>query len=305
MKKEQLEALVEVVDAGSISGAAKNMYVSQPSLSRTIHSLEKEVGKILIKRGNRGVSLTPAGKTVYYYARSILNQFNVIEKMKDLSVDSIYSKLTVSVDSIFLKDDLILNFYNKIKTAETEMHMIETTAENVLKNVINLESEIGVLVLNDVQLPFFKRMTEINNIEIQLLDSGPLYIHLSHKDPLGQKEIVKSTDLINHAILHLPFDFFSNLNMAISIDNIQISSIHKSIVMSNYHAIIYMLNHTSSFLLGHKWHIDELKKSNIRSVQLENCDIMKNLIVIKRKKEILSDSANLFVNLLKESYCAK
>ena len=91
--------------------AAEQLYVSQPSLSRSIHSLEEEMGKELVIRSNRGVTLTPTGRLLYYYGRSILEQFQVLEKLKNLSEESIYSKLAVSVDSIFLRDDLICLLY--------------------------------------------------------------------------------------------------------------------------------------------------------------------------------------------------
>ena len=59
MKNEQLRNFIKVVDCGSINKAAEQLYVSQPSLSRSIHSLEEEMGKELVIRSNRGVTLTP------------------------------------------------------------------------------------------------------------------------------------------------------------------------------------------------------------------------------------------------------
>ena len=112
MRKEQLFQFIEVVDCGSINKAAEKLYISQPNLSRSIHALEEDMGKALIIRNNRGVTLTPTGKMLYYYARSILNQFQVLERLKELDAEQIYSQLSISVDSLFLKDDMILNFYN-------------------------------------------------------------------------------------------------------------------------------------------------------------------------------------------------
>ena len=119
------------------------------------------MGKELVIRSNRGVTLTPTGRLLYYYGRSILEQFQVLEKLKNLSEESIYSKLAVSVDSIFLRDDLILQFYNHIRSADTEIKMIETTAEEVLNNVSDMTSEIGIVILNNYQLAIFKKNDRI------------------------------------------------------------------------------------------------------------------------------------------------
>ena len=286
MKNEQLRNFIKVVDCGSINKAAEQLYVSQPSLSRSIHSLEEEMGKELVIRSNRGVTLTPTGRLLYYYGRSILEQFQVLEKLKNLSEESIYSKLAVSVDSIFLRDDLILQFYNHIRSADTEIKMIETTAEEVLNNVSDMTSEIG-----------------LKDVEMIVLGTGPLYVHINEQNPLAKGEIIDAKELVSSTYIHLPHDFFSNLNLSLTIDgSIQISSFHKTITMSNYHAIINMLNHTDAFMLGHKWQIEELKHSRIKSMQFQNCNINKSFIIIKRKREILSDAAKIFLEIINDNY---
>ena len=56
---------------------------------------------------------------------------------------------------------MILEFYKRASSAETEIHFIETTAEEVLQNVVQLRSEIGITILNDLQLGVFSKMAEI------------------------------------------------------------------------------------------------------------------------------------------------
>lgn len=303
MKNEQLRNFIKVVDCGSINKAAEQLYISQPSLSRSIHSLEEEMGKELVVRSNRGVTLTPVGRLLYYYGRSILEQFEVIEKIKNLSEETIYSKLAVSVDSIFLRDDLILQFYNRIKSADTEIKIIETTAEEVLNNVSDMTSEIGIVILNDYQLTVFKKMTELKDIDMTILGTGPLYVHISEKSPLAKDDYIDAKELLNNTYIHLPFDFFSNLNYSLTIgDNTQLSSFHKTITMSNYHAVINIINHTEAFMLGNKWQVEELKYSRIKSMQFKNCNIKKSFVIIKRKREILSDAARIFLDIINENY---
>ena len=68
----------------------------------------------------------------------------------------------------------------------------------------------------------------------------------------------EARDFLDFTLIHLPYDFFSNLNMSLTMDGVQLSSFKKTITMSNYHAIINMLNHTDAFMLGNKWQIEEL-----------------------------------------------
>ena len=258
MKTQQLQNFVEVIDSGSINKAAKKLYMTQPNVSRSIHSLEEEMGQVLLIRTNKGIQLTPAGQSLYFYAKSILTQFQMLEKLKYMNPHDLFNKLTISVDSIFLRDDLILLFYDHIRSADTEIHMFETTCEEVIENVSSLKSELGITVLNNHQLSVFKKMCELKELEYEILDSGPLYVHLNENNPLASKDKINANDLLENTYIHLPYDLFSNINLSISVDNVQLSSFTHTLTMSNYHAIIHFIKNTNAFLCGHKWQIKEL-----------------------------------------------
>lgn len=302
MKREQLQHFIDVVAAGSINKAAEKLYITQPSLSRSIKSLEDEMGKELLQRTSHGISLTSTGKIFYNYAQSIIGQFNMLERLKEFDQNEIYTQLTVSVDSIFLKDDIIFRFYKKMKSLETEIRLIETTAEAVLNNVSDGTSEVGITVLNDYQLKIFKRLAEVKELELELLGSGPLYIHFHKNSSLAQYEYIPAEELLSYIQLHLPYDFFSNLNRSLDVDNVHLSDLKKTITMSNYHAVLKMMQNTDSFLLGHKWQIDELKASHVLSKELCNSHIIKHFIILKRKKEGLSQAAKTFLELIRKDY---
>ena len=72
MRLEQLEYFVAAAEAGSISGAAQRLKVSQPAVSAAIRSLEEELGGRLFSRGNQGISLTLLGRLTCDDARKML-----------------------------------------------------------------------------------------------------------------------------------------------------------------------------------------------------------------------------------------
>src|ERR1700728_3415969 len=74
MELRHLRYFVAVADAGSLRVAAQKMHTSQPSLSRQIRDLEREVGARLLTRRARGIELTPAGRAFLDHARSVLSQ---------------------------------------------------------------------------------------------------------------------------------------------------------------------------------------------------------------------------------------
>ena len=74
MEIRQLRYFVAVADGGNLSGAARQLHVSQPPVTRQIQQLEEEVGQILFTRSSKGVELTPAGAAFLVEARKILAQ---------------------------------------------------------------------------------------------------------------------------------------------------------------------------------------------------------------------------------------
>jgi LysR family hca operon transcriptional activator len=75
MELRHLRYFVAVADAGSLTAAAEQkLHTSQPSLSRQIRDLEREVGVQLMHRGAQGIELTLAGKAFLDHARMALVQ---------------------------------------------------------------------------------------------------------------------------------------------------------------------------------------------------------------------------------------
>lgn len=302
MKINQLKNFLAIVDYGSINKAAERLYISQPALSRSIQALEKEMGKELLIRSNHGVSLTPTGRLLYYYSQSILHEIDTLEKLKMVDEKAVYAKLSFSINNIFLKDDMILRCYEKLESSETEIQMNETTAEGVFEDVSTSKSELGVMVMNEYQLSILKKRADIKNLEVTILDTGPLYIHMNENNPLSNRESIKFSELMDCTYIHLPPDFYSNLNHSIMIDDIQLTSFPKSLLISNYHAALSLLKRTNSFMVGHKWHIEELRFSKIKSLLLSDNNLKKYFIILKRNNAVLSDAAQIFLQLLEEGY---
>lgn len=80
MDLKQLSYFVKIVEEGSISGAAKKLFMSQPPLSSQMKLLETELDCTLFERGSRTIRLTEAGETLYNYSRSLLQLSNVAKQ---------------------------------------------------------------------------------------------------------------------------------------------------------------------------------------------------------------------------------
>ena len=80
MTLQQLRYAITIADSGSMNEAAKQLFVSQPSLSGMMKELEEQLGIDIFIRSNRGIMITPEGEEFLGYARQVIDQFSLLEK---------------------------------------------------------------------------------------------------------------------------------------------------------------------------------------------------------------------------------
>lgn len=79
MKLHQLQALVGVVEHGSIRAAARDMHLTQAALTKSLRTLEEDTGVALIVRKSRGVVLTEAGQRLHARAKLVTRQITLAQ----------------------------------------------------------------------------------------------------------------------------------------------------------------------------------------------------------------------------------
>jgi LysR family transcriptional regulator, regulator of abg operon len=102
VKLQRIEHFIEVVDAGSIRGAARRLGISQPGLSRSLQQLEEDLGVRLVERGVRGASLTLAGRTFLARARVAQTELRKAADEARSSVDEGSELLTFGMSPVAL-----------------------------------------------------------------------------------------------------------------------------------------------------------------------------------------------------------
>ena len=110
MDMKQLEFFVTACERGSLSKAAECLYTSQPNISKNIRSLERELGRPLLKRSGTGVQPTVYGKTVLEYARLILKNAAAISSM---AVPEETNSLCISAYPSNMVARLLVDFYRQ------------------------------------------------------------------------------------------------------------------------------------------------------------------------------------------------
>lgn len=79
MTINQLKYIIAISKVNSINEAAKKLYISQPSLTNALQSLENEVGFDIFIRSKSGISLTVKGAEFLGYAKSVVEQYEILD----------------------------------------------------------------------------------------------------------------------------------------------------------------------------------------------------------------------------------
>ena len=301
VKLAQLECFVAVIDNGSINKAADQLFVTQPALSRMLKSLEEEMGNQLLFRKSQGVVPTKEGKMLYNYAQSILSEVRNLDKIKN--INEMFTELTVSVYSMFIKSQLFIEFKNSCGSDDTSISIENVIIQQMIENLLSGISEIGLAVLSDMELPEVQRVARVKNLNIEILDHSPLYVHIGKGNPLCQKEKLQFKDLLDMTFLHLPFDDYSRSRLEMVVDGLGISDFQKQMTVNNYSVLRSMIKETDCFLLGNFWQKADLDCFGVASKQIENCQVQMHLAIITANGgKYLSPEAVKFSEIIKQYY---
>lgn len=303
IKFSQIKSFVTVVECGSINKAAEQLFITQPTLSRILKSLENEIGKQLLYRQNQGVVPTREGKLLYRYAQSILAELSIIDRLKNNNIDELFSELSISVYSLFLNKKIFTGFMNDCKSKEISLYVQEVSIEALLNNIYTGVSEVGIAVISDIEFAAVQQNAFARKLNMIVVDSESLYIHVGPKSPLYNKEEVCMEDMLESTYLHLPFDRYSREKENIVIDNKVMGQVKSSILVDNYSVIKHLLKETDCFCLGNSWQEEELKQINVETKKIKNNSIKNHLVIITNgKSEELSVEATRFIELVHTYY---
>lgn len=145
MKIEQLEQFLKIQECGSISKAARKLYVSQPSLTKSIAQLETEYGIKLFTRTSKGIELTEEGNTFLFYAKQILTAADGLNHAFQQNLPK-YSRLFVASQEFDFMPDLLHGLYAQNENHLTHYNILEADRGEVISHVLNRHSDIGIFV---------------------------------------------------------------------------------------------------------------------------------------------------------------
>ena len=200
MTLQQLHYAITIAEAGSLNKAAEALYISQPSLTSAMQELEKELGISIFVRSGRGVSLTQDGSEFLLYAREVYGQYETLldkygksgKRKKKFGVSSQHYSFAVKA---------FVELVQQFDTLKYEFAIRETMTKDVILDVANMRSEIGILYFNDFNRAVLTKILKSNNLEFHHLIDCKAYVYLWSGHPLAKKKSIRFEELKDYPCL--------------------------------------------------------------------------------------------------------
>lgn len=200
MTLAQLRYAITVAGADSMSEAARILFISQPSLSASIKELEEEIGIELFRRTNRGISLTPEGEEFIGYARQVVEQYKLMES-KYIEKEKIKKKFSVSMQHYTFAVNAFVEMVKQFGMDEYEFAVHETKTYDVIEDVKNFKSEIGILYINNFNRKVLEKLFHESNLEFHEILKCHIYVYLWKGHPLASKKAIALEELEEYPCL--------------------------------------------------------------------------------------------------------
>lgn len=294
MTLQQLNQVITIAQEGSMNEAAKKLFVSQPNLSATVREVEEEAGITIFLRNNRGITVTAEGEEFLGYAKQVVEQYHLLEN-RYLNAE-VKQKFSVSMQHYSFAVKAFVQLAKEVGMDEYEFAVHETQTEQIIKNVRDMKSEIGVLYLSDFNQKVLIKLFKEYNLEFTELFECDTYVYMWNKHPLAKKAIISIDELEEYPCLAFEQGVNNSFYFA---EEILSTYEYKRVIKADDRAtMLNLMVGLNGFTLCSGIISEELNGDDYVAIPLKESEKMR-IGYIKHKGANLSKLGEIYINALK------
>ncbi len=296
MTLQQLKYVVAVAAKGTISEAAKDLFLAQPSLTAAIRELEAELGITIFNRTNKGVVLTADGEEFLGYARQVIEQVHLIDE-KYTGKAAGKHLFCVSAQHYSFVVEAFVDLLREYGGEEYDFRIRETQTYEIIEDVARLRSEIGVLYLNPFNETVLRKELHDHDLTFHSLFRTRPHVFVSTSNPLVGKSAVTLEDLFPYP--RLSYEQGEHNSFYFSEEILSTRESKKDIVVRDRATLFNLLIGLDGYTICSGVISEELNGKNIVAVPLEVDDSME-IGYITHNKTVPSRFASLYIQALEK-----
>lgn len=296
MTLTQLKYLITVAETKSMNEAAKQLFISQPSLSSAIKELEMEIGIEVFRRSNKGVFVTPAGEEFVGYARQVVEQYMLIET-KYIEKANVKKKFGVSTQHYTFAVNAFVEMVKQFGMDEYEFAIRETKTYEVIEDVKNFKSEIGILYINKFNQKILYKLFSEYGLEFHPILDCHIYVYMWKGHPLAEHEEIALEELEDYPCLSFEQ---GNNNSFYFAEEVLSTYSYKQLIKANDRAtLLNLMVGLNGYTLCSGIICEELNGSDYCAVRLKSDETM-TIGYLSRKGVAISSLGQKYIEELSE-----
>jgi DNA-binding transcriptional LysR family regulator len=244
---QQLHYFIEVAAEGSITAAADLLFVAQPTMSAAMKDLETRVGRSLLVRSARGVTLTVDGAEFLGYAKQVVEQAALLEQ-RYLGRPPSRRLLGVSAQHYSFAVDAFVQMVRGTEAVEYEFSLRETRTWDIIEDVRTLRSELGILYRNDFNRNVIDKLLRDSGLMFRPLFRAEPHIFISRRNPLASQDRATLADLAD--LPRLTFDQGTNNSFYFAEEILSTLSSKKEIRVSDRATIFNLMTGLNGYTIS-------------------------------------------------------
>lgn len=291
MTLQQLRYVNMVAKMGSMNEAAKQLFISQPSLSGAIKELEKEINITIFYRNTKGVILTAQGEEFLGYARQVLNQVDLLEE-KYSEEGNIKKKFGVSTQHYSFAVKAFVEMVKSFDMNEYEFAIRETRTSDVIQDVSSGKSEIGILYLNDFNRQVMNKLFKDNRLEFNKLFECKGYVYVWKEHPLANESKITMEQLDEYPCLS--FEQGENNSFYFAEEILSTYDYKRTIKACDRATMLNLMVGLNAYTLCSGIICEELNGGDYKTIPLDN-DVLMEIGYIAKNSQPLSSIGNVYI----------
>ena len=186
---------LEVEKTGSITLAAENLYMTQPTLSKAIKDLEESLGFAIFKRTSKGVLPTTRGIEFLAHARKIATQIDRMEQALHAK-DTSHQLFSIAIPRVSYIAQAVSEFACSFdNTRDMEIDILETSSMKVIDAVANSHFVLGVIRYHVEDADYFQKNLAENGLQYETIWESSYQVLLRDDHPLASQDRINREEL--------------------------------------------------------------------------------------------------------------
>lgn len=247
MTLQQCRYIIEIEKHRSLTEAAKHLFVTQPSITKAVRELEKELSITILNRTNRGVDFTPEGRELASYARLLVEQADAVRHHFAHKGNPAPLKLTIASQHYHFVTPALTALLADIGNRSYDISLREGKSIDVVEQVGSGVASIGILCASSLNQAALERHLTERGLSFTQLAVLPEYVIVRAGHPLSATPLIQPEQLAPYPYVTFRKDD-TLLDMTESYFTLRRAS--RQICVEDRATMNYLLLHTDGYCLG-------------------------------------------------------